>query len=291
MIVAEAAGRVVMKYLALNSIISSSEKGLEIFYLIAPEGLKKKVKAPSLHHYEMGKIPRFRSLVIISPQILYKINQMDPSSALDIFHGFAKRQVLAVLFTDCSMPPSHWVNFAKEMSVSLGVSRLDSHLLESRLKGLIREKWEGIRQCHGTLIAVNGAGVLLMGEAGAGKTTLAMALMERGHFVAADDAVILKRQSSHFLTGCSHKSVRGLVYLRDGGIRALALQSGFTGTEDTPVRLVVELVPEMSCGEPRMSHREIKPVMGVPIPHIVMNHCYNMESMAARIVEAVNGNK
>jgi serine kinase of HPr protein (carbohydrate metabolism regulator) len=279
-----------MKHLSVNSIISSSEKGLEIFYLIAPDGLKKKVPAPSIYHYGTGRMPRCCHLVIISPRILCEIDHMDVPYPSAVLHECVKRQVLAVLFTDSFMPPSHWASCAEEKGIPLGVSRLDPYLLESRLKGLIRERWEGIRLCHGTLIVVNGAGVLLMGEAGAGKTGLAMALMEWGHHVAADDVVILKRRSSRFLTGCSHESIRGLVHLRDRGIRALAPRSGFTGTEDTPVRLVVELVPEASCGDPHMSRREVKPIMGVPIPHIVMNHCYNMENMAARILEAMNGN-
>ena len=49
---------------------------------------------------------------------------------------------------------------------------------------------------HGTMVDIMGIGVLIEGEPGIGKSETALALIERGHSLVADDVTILQRSST-----------------------------------------------------------------------------------------------
>ncbi len=70
---------------------------------------------------------------------------------------------------------------------------------------------------HGGLLDVFGAGILLIGESGVGKSETAMELIKRGHRLVADDSVIIKR-IERGLVGSSPERIRYFMELRGIGI-------------------------------------------------------------------------
>ena len=68
----------------------------------------------------------------------------------------------------------------------------------------------------GTMVEINGVGVLLEGEPGVGKSEIALALIKRGHSLVADDSTILTRDSTGAIQGSAveitreHMEIRGL---------------------------------------------------------------------------------
>jgi HPr kinase/phosphorylase len=70
---------------------------------------------------------------------------------------------------------------------------------------------------HGVLVCVDGTGVLITGEAGAGKSALALALIYAGHRLVADDVVKI-RQDGDRLFGHSPAGFEKLIEVRGLGI-------------------------------------------------------------------------
>jgi len=68
----------------------------------------------------------------------------------------------------------------------------------------------------GTMVEINGVGVLLEGTPGIGKSEVALALIKRGHSLVADDTTILTRDSTGVIQGSAveitreHMEIRGL---------------------------------------------------------------------------------
>ena len=73
----------------------------------------------------------------------------------------------------------------------------------------------------GTLVVVRQMGILLRGPAGCGKSDTALALIQAGHQLVADDAVALKRHAGH-LIGSAPAAGAGLLCLRGPGLIAVA---------------------------------------------------------------------
>jgi len=73
----------------------------------------------------------------------------------------------------------------------------------------------------GSLLRVLGTGVLVTGESGTGKSELALGLLDRGHQMVADDAVVIRRTATGLLGSCP-AALTGKLEIRGLGIMQLA---------------------------------------------------------------------
>jgi hypothetical protein len=132
---------------------------------------------------------------------------------------------------------------------------------------------------HASCVALGAQGVLLLGKPGAGKSDLALRLIDEGARLVADDRTILfARRGS--LYGKSPDSIRGLMEIRGLGIVALPSRA------DAKIALVVKLGRE----DARLPvHHRFQAPRGLsvptPPPEILLNGHY--ASSPARIRAAL----
>jgi len=75
---------------------------------------------------------------------------------------------------------------------------------------------------HGTLIDVKGIGVMIRGQSGVGKSECALALIEKGHSLVADDTTYIRLYRDQELVGTSSELNRGYMECRGIGIINIA---------------------------------------------------------------------
>ncbi|MGE3692635.1 MAG: HPr kinase/phosphorylase [Novosphingobium sp.] len=68
-----------------------------------------------------------------------------------------------------------------------------------------------------TCVAIDGRGLLIEGPPGAGKSSLALALIDRGAVLVGDDSLMLKRRGGR-LYARPHPKTRGLLEVRNLGL-------------------------------------------------------------------------
>lgn len=73
------------------------------------------------------------------------------------------------------------------------------------------------KDLHGTAVAINGCGVLLLGRSGAGKSDLALRLIDRGALLIADDRVIVHARDGQLWLSAPAR-LAGLIELRGQGV-------------------------------------------------------------------------
>ncbi|MBU1694380.1 MAG: HPr(Ser) kinase/phosphatase [Verrucomicrobia bacterium] len=128
-------------------------------------------------------------------------------------------------------------------------------------------------RAQGTMVDILGIGVLIEGKPGIGKSETALALIERGHSLVADDLTVLRRDSSGVIIGAAveitscHMEIRGL-----GIIHVPSLFGVASMRKEMRLDLIVRLHrPEPGDEDERTGlnpqHRE---VLGVPIPVITI---------------------
>ncbi|WP_174275086.1 HPr kinase/phosphorylase [Sphingomonas bacterium] len=78
---------------------------------------------------------------------------------------------------------------------------------------------------HATCVAIGGRGVLLMGPPGAGKSDLALRLIDRGALLVADDAVTLGRDGDALRATCP-ATIGRRIEVRGVGIVEVAAAAG-----------------------------------------------------------------
>ena len=134
---------------------------------------------------------------------------------------------------------------------------------------------------HASCVALGASGVLLLGKPGAGKSDLALRLIDEGARLVADDRTILfTRRGSVY--GKSPDSIRGLMEIRGLGILALPSRA------EVKIALVVKLGRE----DTRLPvHHRFQAPRGLsvskPPPEILLNGRY--ASSPARIRAALAG--
>jgi HPr kinase/phosphorylase len=121
-------------------------------------------------------------------------------------------------------------------------------------------------QIHASCVALAGAGVLLRGRPGAGKSDLALRLVDGGGALVADDLCEIRREGVRLLAdlpAAVDPGFRGRIELR--GIGFLTLP--YAGP--TPLALVADLEPGASPGAGE-SGREVV-YLGIALPRIVLD--------------------
>jgi HPr kinase/phosphorylase len=95
---------------------------------------------------------------------------------------------------------------------------------------------------HGTLLEVYSIGVLIMGEAGTGKSELALELLTRGHRLIADDAPEFTQIAPDVIDGTCPELLRDLLEVRGLGVLDVRAMYGHTAVKRNKyLRLIIEL--------------------------------------------------
>ncbi len=71
---------------------------------------------------------------------------------------------------------------------------------------------------HGSFVDVYGVGILFVGKSGIGKSEVALDLVERGHRLVADDAIILTKKGEGILMGTGTSLTKHFMEIRGLGI-------------------------------------------------------------------------
>ncbi len=118
---------------------------------------------------------------------------------------------------------------------------------------------------HGTAVAVEGAGLLITGASGAGKSSLAVQLIALGAGLIADDQVLVSKDAD----GVTLSRPAGLpeaIEARGLGLLAAPM------VESVPLRAIVDLDLTETARLPAARHRriagvDVKLIANAPSPH------------------------
>lgn len=124
---------------------------------------------------------------------------------------------------------------------------------------------------HGVLMNVADQGVLIVGAAGSGKSSLALELLHHHHQLIADDCIEFQQQNS-LIVGYCPPLLSGLLHQREIGlINVSKLFGGSAIASHCPLAYVVRLDPEFCPGailQPESAHYTI---LGQTFPQLTLN--------------------
>lgn len=138
---------------------------------------------------------------------------------------------------------------------------------------LLEEKFAPRTNLHATLVDIRGVGVLLRGASGVGKSECALALIERGHSLVADDFVIVTLIGDRELQGTSKELNRGYMECRGIGIINIASIFGVRSVRrEKRVDLVVTFVLWQPGMDEERSGLEVETfeILGRKVPHMTI---------------------
>ena len=113
---------------------------------------------------------------------------------------------------------------------------------------------------HATAVAIDGQAVVIEGRSGAGKSDLALRLIDRGAVLVSDDRVMLVRVGER-LVAQSPDRMAGRIEVRGLGIVAVP------HVADAAVALMVRLAEE----DQRMPERRLRRIAGVAVRELTVD--------------------
>jgi len=208
--------------ISVRHLLAGSEHRLGIRQVIGKRGLSNHLRYTHVQHYihdDTDAALVSGVIIIINPACDHPLAHGDHETRLRFFKEIRTANIPCVFMPASGRIEDHLYPDIEWIGIPHIVSVLDMFLLESRLKGLLREKLEHRITMHGVLLNMFGLGVMIRGDSGAGKTTLGVKLVRNGHTWIADDAVEIEQRSGQSLYAHGCDSIRHLIDLKGFGIR------------------------------------------------------------------------
>ena len=201
------------------------------------------------------------------------IERMTPDDATRAVTAVCKAPVACFVVTNGNVPPEVLRRACARHRVPLFVTEQRT---ASAIRGIARwleERFAPETLVHGVLVDVLGLGVLLLGKSGVGKSEAALALLNRGHRLVADDVVRIREAPPGTLKGRCAEGLRDHLEIRGMGVLNVADLFGTLATlDEAPVDLAIELVEQQEDVKLERLGLEDKTatLLGVEIPYLKM---------------------
>src|SRR5580692_6645671 len=190
---------------------------------------------------------------------------------IEIFEQMVKRGVPCIVLTRNFNPTHPMLAVATEMNLPIFKTPLITMNFVNLATLCIDNEFAPSSIEHATTLDVKGVGVMLRGDSGVGKSECALALIERGHSLVADDLTIIKLLDERELMASSRALNRGYMECRGIGIINIAEMFGVKSIRlEKRIDLVVSLhewTPDVV--EERTGLEEnVYEILGMKLPHI-----------------------
>jgi HPr kinase/phosphorylase len=210
---------------------------------------------------------------VLGPAEMDYLRSLSTPGLQDAIDHLFSTELAAIVVSNAETVPAVLLDSAERSETPLFTSTLASPILMSYLGHYLTQKLAEATSLHGVFLEVLGTGVLLKGDAGVGKSELALELISRGHRLIADDVVELKHVAPKTLEGTCPPLIRDFLEVRGLGILNIRFLFGEMAVKPQKnLKLIVELVHPQEIGEVGLNRLDMvastETILGVGIPKV-----------------------
>lgn len=212
---------------SVREFFDSFKEPLEMEIVAGEAGLDKMIRERSLNRPALALVGFFNYFAAKRIQLfgageMAFLREQSKVEEARVMGEILERNVPCIIISRNLAPSKVLKDLANKYKTPLIRSTLKSKTFSTDATLLLEEKFAPRTHIHGTLLDVKGIGTLICGESGVGKSECALALIERGHSLVADDLTYVKRLSDRELMGSCSELSRGYMECRGLGIINIA---------------------------------------------------------------------
>lgn len=261
---------------AVDKFFNSNSQSLKMTLVAGKSGLKKLIRDKSINRPSIAltgylKFLGYKRIQLFGAGEMGYLRELSEEKQYDVLVEMARRHIVCVVISRNMLPTNALVRVSEEYKVPLIRTQLNSRDFIAKCTVLLENVFAPQLTEHGTMMDIRGIGTLLRGDSGMGKSECALALIERGHSLVADDVVYVRLINERELMATSSVLNRGYMECRGLGIINIAELFGIRSVRlEKHIDLVVTF-SEWSMGmeEDRTGLEENNyEILKINVPHI-----------------------
>jgi HPr kinase/phosphorylase len=264
--------------LTVNDLVARKGKALQLEVLTGDVGLDRPIRVPQVSSPGLvlaGFTKRFPAnrMQLIGETELEYLRSLSPTERRASWELLVNFDLPCIFVAKGQRVPKELVAIAKDRGIPLLRSKLTTADLYQRLTPYLTEVFAPSTKLHGSLADVFGVGLLFMGRSGIGKSECVLDLVERGHRLVADDAILVTQTGAEVLIGRSpeitwrHMEIRGV-----GIVDVSALFGVHAVRQQKRIEVVVQLVDWEKTHEADRTGLDAQTttILGVELPKVIV---------------------
>jgi HPr kinase/phosphorylase len=185
--------------ISISEFVEKSPPELQIEVLSGKNGLRKReinsariqklglALAGFAHYIHNGRIQ------IVGQSEIWYLSQLESEKKTEAIENLNLDKISCILVTKGLEPPPELLKISDEYGLPLLRTNLVSSGAINKVSEFLQEILAPQMTIHGVLMGMFGIGVLIVGNSGIGKSECALDLITRGHYLIADDSVLIKK--------------------------------------------------------------------------------------------------
>ena len=246
--------------------------------LAGSDGLDRVISEPSLNRPALAITGYFKNFAFKRIQLfgageMAYMRDLSDDKQREVLRKMVDMKIPCIVISRNLAPTKAMLDVANECKVPLLRTKMKSKEFSADIIVRIDRMFAPTTSLHGTLIDIQGIGTLIRGDSGIGKSECALALIDKGHSLVADDLVYCVKVNDHKILGKGHELNRGYMECRGIGIINVAELFGIKCVRlEKSIDIIVSFVEWQSGIVEDRTGLETNyfDILGIQIPHFVI---------------------
>lgn len=242
-----------IEVVTVGAFFDAVQHRLELAWITEPEhGQDAKIEPPEAS-FRRPTLVGYLNLIhsnkvqIIGTEELAYLDSLAPKVRLGTLQKIAESRPSVLVFTRKQPVPEDLLALCVDARLAVWSSGRSGHELLTLMQYTLARFLAKRTTLHGVFLEVYSIGVLITGEAGVGKSELALELMTRGHRLIADDAPEFTQIAPDVIDGTCPEILQDCLEVRGLGVLNVREMFGDTAVKRNKyLRLIIHLRPEKS---------------------------------------------
>ena len=233
--------------ITVDFFFNSYREKLKLELVTGEPGLHRLIKESSINRPALAltgfyKYFANKRIQVLGAAEMTYLKSVPPEKQEQVFHEMAKRHVPCFILSRNYVPTRAMMKVCTEMNLPLFRTPMITRHLMNLATLYVDNEFAPFTSEHATMLDIKGIGVMLRGDSGVGKSECALALIERGYSLVADDLTHIKLLDERELIATSPELNRGYMECRGIGIINIAEMFGVKNVRlDKRIDMVVSL--------------------------------------------------